>query len=69
LGERQYVTIGAGENATEYPLEDIQKAMIGRFFLAPWDASPELLSAMDRHIQSRQWPVLRERCLKAVKDG
>jgi hypothetical protein len=50
-------------------LRALQETLQGQYFLAPWDASPELLDAMDRHIQSRQWPVLRERCLKAVKDG
>lgn len=50
-------------------LRAVQETLQGQYFLAPWDATPEMLSAMDRHIQSRQWPVLRERCLKAVKNG
>lgn len=48
----------------------IQKKLEGHYFLAPWDASDSgLLVNMGRHIESRQWPVLRERCLKAIESG
>lgn len=51
-------------------LKALQDRLRGRYFLAPWDATDsELLVNMGRHIASRQWPVLRERCLKVIDNG
>lgn len=51
---------------------ELQERLEGQFFLAPWEATDSiggLLENMGRHIESRQWPVLRERCIKAIRNG
>lgn len=60
------------EPFTPEELRALQERLEGQAFLAPWEASDArggLLENMGRHIESRQWPVLRERCLKAVRNG
>ena len=51
-------------------LKALQEQLRGQYFLAPWDATDgDLLVNLGRHIQERQWPVLRERCLKVIADA
>lgn len=36
-------------------------------WVAPWEASPEMMATIERHIKPRQWIVLREIVLKGQR--